>query len=146
MIKGMKLSALFQRSALASLALGILLTPQAQAVSLGEFEYRNSCAQCHGMSGKGDGPVGAFLRSMPSDLTVLQKNNGGVFPVTELYSVIDGSAAVDLHGRDMPLWGNRYRARIAADVDGNFSPGETEIYVRTRILSLIEHLAKMQVE
>lgn len=133
-------------SALAGLALGVLLTPLAQAMSLGEFEYRNSCAQCHGMSGKGDGPVGAFLKSMPPDLTVLQKGNGGVFPVTKVYSVIDGSEAVDLHGRAMPLWGNRYRARIAADPDGNFSPADTEVYVTMRILSLIEYLSTIQVK
>ena len=120
------------------------LSPLAQAMSLGEYEYRNSCAQCHGMSGKGDGAVSPFLQKMASDLTILKKNNGGVFPVTKVYAVIDGSAAIDLHGRDMPLWGDRYRERVSKDPDDNFSPEDTEVYVRTRILSLIEYLSTMQ--
>lgn len=146
MIKQVKLSIVYRLSVLGGFAVGFLLAPQANAISLGEFEYRNSCAQCHGNTGAGDGPVGAFLRSVPANLTMIQKNNGGIFPVTQIYSVIEGDATVDLHGRDMPLWGNRYRVRVATDPEDSFSPPETELYVRTRILSLIEYLATIQVK
>ena len=137
----------YRLSTLAAVGLGVLLASEAQAISLGEFEYRNSCAQCHGISGKGGGPVGDFLTKAPLDLTILQKNNGGIFPVTNVYSVIDGSADIGVHGsRDMPLWGSRYRDRVAEDPDDIFSSEDTDLYVRTRILSLIEYLATLQVE
>ncbi|MDX1780263.1 MAG: cytochrome c [Thalassovita sp.] len=130
--------------ALFSIGIGMAGSAGAAGMSLGEFEYRNSCAQCHGMGATGDGPVTAFLRNMPPDLTMLQKNNDGVFPFANVYAVIDGSAEVDVHGRDMPLWGDRYRERVGNDPEGDFSPADTEIYVRTRILALIDYLAGMQ--
>lgn len=86
-----------------------LTSLDAQAISLGEFEYRNSCAQCHGASGKGDGWLAEFLNTTTTDLTVLQKNNGGVFPVNQLYKTIDGTEEVRIHGpREMPTWGYRF--------------------------------------
>lgn len=129
-----------------ALGLGMAVSSQATAQSLGEFEYTNSCAVCHGASGKGDGPVTDFLSgAAPSDLTVLQKNNGGVFPVTDVYAVIEGNGDVGLHGtRDMPIWGSRYRYRVNVDPDFALSPEETEAYVRTRILALIEYLSTLQ--
>lgn len=125
-----------------------LASSQALGMSLGEFEYQNSCAQCHGVSGKGDGPVTDFLSgAVPSDLTVLQANNGGVFPVAAIYAVIEGEAKASLHGtRDMPMWGSRYRFRTEADEEGAFAPADTEAYVKTRILSLIEYLSTLQAQ
>ena len=122
-----------------------LLPATVQAISLGEFEYRNSCAQCHGLAGKGDGPVASSLTMAPTDLTVLQRNNGGVFPVTKAYSIIEGSADVRVHGtRDMPVWGSRFRARFDDDEYESFSGTDTEEFVTARILALIEYLSTMQ--
>lgn len=120
----------------------------AQAISFGEFEYQNSCAACHGASGKGDGPMMEFLQGgTPSNLTILQKNNGGVFPVTTIYEVIEGSEAAGSHGtQEMPIWGNRFRMRVDPADDPTFTPEVTEAYVRTRILSLIEYLSTIQEE
>ena len=134
-------------AALIAIGAGVFLSTGAQAISLGEFEYRNSCAQCHGVSGKGDGPVASSLTKSPPDLAMLQKNNGGVFPVTKVYSIIEGDADVRVHGsRDMPVWGNRFRGRIKDDEDESFSTRDTDEYVTTRILALIEYLATMQVK
>ena len=121
----------------------------AQAGGMGEYEYLNSCAACHGVSGKGDGPVTDFLSgATPSDLTVLQKNNGGVFPLLAVYDTIGGTAEASVHGsRDMPIWGNRFRQRLdTSDVPDSFSTLETELYVHARILALVEYLASIQVE
>ncbi len=125
-----------------------LLAPTAQALSLGEFEYQNSCIACHGASGRGDGPMVRFLSETGApDLTMLAKNNGGVFPVTRIYEVIEGTDMGTVHGsREMPIWGNRYRTRIDPVTDPAFSPEETDAYVRTRILSLIEYLSTLQQE
>jgi mono/diheme cytochrome c family protein len=118
----------------------------AQEMTLGEFEYLNSCAACHGVSGKGDGPVTDFLSgAVPSDLTVLQQNNGGVFPVAAVYEAIDGGLIASAHGtRDMPIWGNRFRERAARSEDGSFTPMATERYANARILALTEYLASIQ--
>ncbi len=120
----------------------------AQEMGLGEFEYRNSCVPCHGGSGKGDGPVTDFLSgAAPPDLTVLQKNNGGVFPVASVYTMIEGSDVASVHGtRDMPIWGNRFRGRITEANDPGFSAAETETYARARVLALVDYLASIQQE
>ena len=120
----------------------------AQGMSLGEFEYRNSCIACHGPAGDGDGTITKYLnvQTLPL-LSTLQKNNGGVFPVQKVYAVIDGTQDVAIHGgRTMPVWGLRYRARIDPAEDFDFGPEQKEAYVRTRILALIEYLSSLQVE
>ncbi|MCK0102548.1 cytochrome c [Pseudohalocynthiibacter sp. F2068] len=123
-------------------------TLHAQGMTLGEFEYRNSCVACHGVSGKGDGPVTDFLSgAVPPDLTVLQKNNGYVFPVSAVFEMINGSDVASVHGtRDMPIWGTRFRERITDVDDPDFSPSEIEIYAGTRVLALIEYLASIQAQ
>ena len=51
------------------------------------------------------------------DLTLMQKNNGGVFPFAETYNVISGDADVPGHGtREMPIWGDVYRDRAIAQL------------------------------
>ena len=123
-----------------------LTSLDAQAISLGEFEYTNSCAQCHGASGKGDGWMAEFLNATTTDLTVLQKNNGGVFPVNYVYKTIDGTEEVRIHGpREMPTWGYRFFARPLNDEDAGFSSDEdNREYAKARILALIEYLSTMQ--
>ena len=130
-----------------SLAAVVLVTASAvcaQDMSLGEFEYNNSCVACHGASGKGDGPVSDFLSgAVVPDLTVLQKSNGGVFPVQAVYDMIEGTEMASAHGtRDMPIWGNRFRQR--ADDDPDFPITDSEGYAATRVLALIEFLSGIQ--
>lgn len=121
---------------------------QAQEMMLGEFEYQNSCVACHGVSGKGDGPVTDFLSGAAvPDLTALQSRNGGVFPVTAVFNMIDGSDVASAHGtRDMPIWGKRFRERASAANDPDFAILDSEGYAKTRTLALIEYLASIQVQ
>ena len=138
------------KSLLMSYALSSVLfsgAVSAQQMSLGEFEYRNSCAVCHGENGDGNGPFAGMMEIGPTDLTSIQKNNSGVFPVERLYNMIDGSLDVQAHGmRDMPVWGARYLARIDNDPATVFSAEERERYARNRILALVEYLSTIQVE
>ena len=118
----------------------------AERYDSGKREYMDRCAVCHGQSGKGDGGMIDILRTAPSDLTTLSRNNGGVFPFEHVYAVIDGRQAVKGHGsRDMPIWGKAYNAEtVRAGEHYGDMPYNMEMYVRARILSLIDYLNRIQ--
>jgi len=115
-------------------------------VDIGKREYVLSCAACHGNSGKGDGPVVEYLKKPATDLTIIQRNNKGVFPFARLYDVIDGRLSVVTHGpREMPVWGREFH-RDAADLTREFgiNPEDAQSYVRGRIISLIGYIYTLQ--
>ena len=113
---------------------------------LGKREYMERCAVCHGASGKGDGGAIDVLKTTPTDLTQLAKKNGGVFPFDRVYSVIDGRQPVKGHGTaDMPIWGKAYSQETTkADEHYADMPYNMEMYVRSRILALIDYLNRLQ--
>ncbi len=113
--------------------------------SLGKREYKSNCAVCHGLAGKGDGPYAGYLeRSLPS-LTVLAKNNNGVFPFDRVFEVIDGRAEVKAHGlRAMPIWGDEYNDKAIEYHSDFYSPYNAESFVRGRILALITYIYGLQ--
>lgn len=119
---------------------------QSQDVSIGEREYNNNCATCHGTSGKGDGPLAGYLTGSLPDLTQLSKNNGGVFPVARMYEIIDGREMVGVHGtREMPVWGDEYNAQADTTLLGYYYTGPDVVaFVRGRVLALIEYLSTLQ--
>jgi mono/diheme cytochrome c family protein len=129
----------------ATIALAIPLAASAQDYTLGQAEYMNSCAQCHGLSGMGDGVMAGMLNSRVPDLTQLQKDNAGVFPVSALYNLIDGTDASGIHGtRDMPAWGMRYSLDAPEMLGWDYSEADQQAFVRARILALIEYIATIQ--
>jgi mono/diheme cytochrome c family protein len=126
------------------LASGLALAQGKQIRSeFGKREWDSNCAGCHGAIGKGDGIYKPFLTKSPTDLTTLSRANSGVFPFEHVYQVIDGRKVVPAHGaRDMPIWGADYLAKAAGDyMDVPYDP---ELYVRTRILALVEYIHRLQ--
>ena len=118
----------------------------AQQNDTGKREYESNCAVCHGKSGKGDGPYAGITVTRIPDLTVLSKNNGGVFPFARVYATIDGTDVVKAHGtQDMPIWGTDYRIKRAEQY-GELSVRIPESYVRARILALTEYIYRLQVK
>ena len=116
---------------------------QKAKTDLGKAEFELNCAVCHGMDAKGNGFLGASLKVVPPDLTVLAKNNGGVFPAERISSVIDGRAQIASHGpRDMPIWGTRYAMQAAEHFFD--APYDQEAYVRAHILLLVDYLGRIQ--
>jgi mono/diheme cytochrome c family protein len=104
-------------------------------IDFGKTNYQSSCATCHGQNGKGDGPVSAELRTKPSDLTLISKRNGGVFPTEVLYQIIDGRRTIRAHGTyEMPVWGFVFQ---------NSGP---ENVARNRILAIIDYLKSIQLK
>lgn len=120
---------------------GTIYAQQKKQFDFGKREYDSKCAVCHGVNGKGDGLYRPWLTKSPTDLTVLSKNNGGVFPFDRVYNIIDGRLTVRAHGpADMPIWGAHYKA------DETFfdAPYDPEAYVRTRVLALTEYISRLQ--
>lgn len=117
---------------------------QQQKVDLGKQEYDANCAVCHGVSGKGDGPLAGLLRTAPTDLTQLARKNQGVLPMARLYDVIEG-VNVPSHGtRDMPVWGREFQVEDAErykEARGNY---DAAALVRARILTLLEYINRIQ--
>lgn len=129
----------------ATLAILVLTHATGSAQSVGEAEFMNSCASCHGTDGKGGGPMVGFLLGSIPDLTQLSAGNEGVFPVTKVYSTIDGTMTSGPHGsREMPIWGRRYQRRGAEAANPDFQTQEAEVFTRFRILALTEYLASIQ--
>ena len=113
------------------------------ATDLGKREFDSNCASCHGSDGRGGGAYVELLKRSPPDLTTLSQRNGGVFPLSAAYEVIEGRGRG--HGTsDMPVWGQDYKVRAGEYyVDVPYNP---EVFVRTRILALIEYLNRLQVK
>lgn len=135
-----------QKVAILLAALIALSAPAlASDTDIGQAEYFNSCAQCHGPIGKGDGEMATFLMKQPADLTQLQKDNSGVFPVKRVYGIIEGSTGASVHGTaEMPAWGKRYSLNAPDALGPYYLPSDREAFVRGRILALVEYLSTLQ--
>lgn len=72
--------------------------------------YKTYCASCHGIYGRGDGPVAPSLKVEVPDLTRIAARHGGEFPAEQIRKIIDGRSTRPPHGpRDMPVWGDAFR-------------------------------------
>jgi len=72
----------------------------------GEALYRRFCASCHGVEGRGDGPVAASFRVEVPDLTQTARRLAGAQGRERIIRIIDGRYVVGAHGtRIMPVWG-----------------------------------------
>lgn len=97
--------------------------------------FRTYCASCHGVAARGDGPVAEHLRKPVPDLTKYTARNEGVFPSERLRDIVDGRG-VGSHGdRDMPVWGDAFRA-----APGGLSPER----VTSRVAAIVRYLGAIQ--
>ena len=70
--------------------------------------FRNNCAACHGIDGRGNGPVSKELKHELPDLTRLSQRNGGAFPTVHVRNTIlfGADSLLPAHGsKAMPIWG-----------------------------------------
>lgn len=99
----------------------------------GSATFKAYCAQCHGISGRGDGPAAKALKVPPPDLTTLAKRNHGEFPSGAVKQVVNGDANNPSHGsRDMPMWGPVFRSV------------ENPSVVELRITNLVKYIEGFQ--
>lgn len=107
----------------------------------GRKDYLFHCASCHGLDGKGGGPMADILTVKPANLTTLSKRNGGVFPDKRVFAVIEGTDAVAAHGtREMPVWGPVFEVQSTNAYDR----AQTRIEVGERIRRLADYLKSIQ--
>lgn len=80
--------------------------PDAMEVHLGQQQFSRYCSTCHGPKAEGDGVASSLFTKTPPNLTLLAKNNDGVFPEEKVLAVVKGENPVAAHGeREMPVWG-----------------------------------------
>jgi mono/diheme cytochrome c family protein len=103
----------------------------------GQNLYGAYCASCHGDDAKGHGPMAAWLKVAPADLTRIAARNGGKFPLERVDRIISGNEALPSgHGtRAMPVWGPLF-SRVTRDQDLG----------RVRIDNLARYLRDIQVK
>lgn len=103
----------------------------------GKDLYVAYCASCHGLTGKGDGPVSPALKTPMADLRTIAKRNNGAVPKEELEKMIlgeKGSRAA--HGsEDMPVWGPVFR-KVENDRDLGL----------VRVRHLLDYLISLQLK
>jgi mono/diheme cytochrome c family protein len=98
--------------------------------------YRSHCASCHGLSGRGNGPMVDFLRVPPTDLTMLTRRHGGIFDAEAVAKAIDGRTRIGPHGpSDMPVWGDAMSSALAQGGEQAF---------RERVRAIVRHLESLQ--
>ena len=106
----------FFASTLAMGLLGFQLAAWPGEADQGQALYLKYCSSCHGKDGRGDGPVSPYLKVKLPDLTLLRKNNRGIFPLSRVMSSIDGSRVVRAHGEPaMPVWGEVFEKELEAE-------------------------------
>jgi mono/diheme cytochrome c family protein len=98
--------------------------------------FQNYCAACHGLEGRGNGPVAKVLKRVVPDLTRLSLRNNGAFPGIHVRTIImfGGDDLLSAHGsKEMPIWGSIFH-EIEFDQDlGN-----------VRLENLTKYLESMQ--
>jgi mono/diheme cytochrome c family protein len=110
--------------------------PSAVAKVSGAYTFRTYCASCHGVDGRGEGPLAVNLRFEPPDLTLIAKRSGGRFPADRVYRIIDGRNPLAGHGGpEMPVWGDAFRGGDTA---------YDEAQAKARIESIVDHLKTLQ--
>jgi mono/diheme cytochrome c family protein len=99
--------------------------------------FRAYCADCHGVDGRGNGPVASVLKIMPPDLTTLSERNQGTFPYDRVFKTISGEVSIVPHGtREMPMWGPVFRQV------GKGRRGEAHLRLKT----LTNYVASLQTQ
>ena len=128
---------------LALLAGYVLASDAENAAAAGKEEFLYSCSLCHGEDAKGKGVFSTMLTVPVADLTVLQRNNDGVFPFYESYKKIDGRGEVRSHAlMNMPVWGDRFSQTTQYSTEEKFN----NTLVRGKIFELLVYLRSIQEE
>ena len=115
---------------------GVLAAQDMGRSTSGKEMYRAYCAACHGLEGKGDGPVAPLLRKPPTDLTLLARKNSGRFPGAEIAKELKSVYQAPHGSQDMPIWGPFFT---------ELSPSN-EALGTLRITSIVTYIQSLQIK
>jgi mono/diheme cytochrome c family protein len=122
---------------MAAAALLLCVLSSAALAQSGGQDYLKNCARCHGADGRGQHVVSPGVKA--ADLTLLSKENGGVFPFQDVEDAIDGRKVFPSHERlDMPFWGVDWQEL------GKEKTPESEARVKARIDAVVHYLESIQ--
>jgi len=100
----------------------------------GDQLYKEFCAVCHGIDGKGSGPAASALKVTPTDLTQFSRRNGNRYNDLKMRGIINNTDAVGAHGTtEMPIWGDIFKS-----ISANATFGQM------RVDALVKYLQSMQ--
>jgi mono/diheme cytochrome c family protein len=95
----------------------------------GKQMYTDYCAPGHGSDGKGHGPAAPAMKTAPTNLAFLAKDNP---------AVLSFGSETPAHGsKDMPVWGQLFHSL-------NWSSSVKQVEARQRINSLNSYLESLQ--
>jgi len=123
------------RAASAALACAVLvagIAPRASAQSAAD-DFVRHCALCHGLDGRGHGPLAEAMKIVPADLTRIAARHKGQFPSAKVADVIRNGGGVLGHGSSAMLaWGLYFSEKHRPEVG------------RARIRRLVHYLESLQ--
>ena len=111
------------------------MNPQKADDISGAAEFQRYCALCHGLDGRGVGPLtdADRLKAAPADLTQIAKRGDGVFPFEKTAAAIQQGGSISGHkGTLMLPWVKIFSA------DGDPARAEAMVVEITKYLESIQ--------
>ncbi len=107
----------------------------ALALSAGRSTFSQFCAPCHGIDGKGHGPVTPILTTPPGDLTQVNRRNNGAFPLATFEAVLTRATRpqTPAHRSELLSWGPLF-----ASIDSS------KTLARARVANLLAYIESIQ--
>lgn len=116
-----------------------VVVPGEPSMMEASLAYSDACASCHGIDGKGNGPVAVALISAPTDLTRLSEHNRGVFPRELVVRTLRGENAIAAHGpREMPVWNVRF------GLAGSGAAAIGSLYAARQLEMIVDYVEALQ--
>ncbi len=111
-----------------------------EKTTTGQTLYLQNCVSCHGVGGKGDGPVAARLSTPPPDLTRIAARRDGVWPALEIMEILSGYSRNILPREDMPIIVDLLDNEMSEFDTGNGEP----ILMPTKLIAIANYLESLQ--
>ncbi|WP_252737724.1 cytochrome c [Citreicella sp. C3M06] len=113
----------------------------AQDADIGRALYQRHCATCHGLEGRGEGPMAGAMVIKPVNLTELLIRNGGVFPMERVVMRIDGRDPLVSHGSPMPVYGDYFERAFDVPIK---TPSGQPLLASRAVIDLVAYLYELQ--
>ena len=118
----------------------LLMGTTIEKTTTGKTLYLQNCVSCHGVDGKGDGPVAARLSTQPPDLTRIAARRNGVWPALEIMEILSGYSRNILPREDMPIIVDLLDNEMSEFDRGNGEP----ILMPTKLIAIANYLEALQ--